>query len=116
MVCNTICCSRSPHGERGLELISAYIFRARAVSLPAWGAWVGIYKEAKKYGDYLVAPRMGSVGWNIYADTDSLHLVGRSPHGERGLEYDKTGVWCWIYAVAPRMGSVGWNTDAPFDV
>ena len=56
--------SRSPYGERGLE---CYIFVPvvkNEMSLPVWGAWVGI-----------------SMGTSSASNT-----LGRSPYGERGLE------------------------------
>ena len=57
------------------------------VSLPAWGAWVGISIGSCLGIQPLVAPRMGSVGWN----------------------YDKPIALEARDIVAPRMGSVGWN-------
>ena len=109
--------------RRSLELTS---------SLPAWGAWVGIPTKPDAPRCSLVAPRMGSVGWNIASAAMQSASSSRSPHGERGLEYlfwhhrdaeirslPAWGAWVGIVAlfglcpltrVAPRMGSVGWNS------
>ena len=98
---------RSPHGERGLKLLSKkQVDVSERASLPAWGAWIEIH--------------------NLRAG-DGAALC-RSPHGERGLKLvagrlrqpgrwslPAWGAWIEILAavgslcglvVAPRMGSV----------
>ena len=77
---------RSPHGERGLEFSFGGATSKADVSLPAWGAWVGIQRKPASHAIPPVAPRMGSVGWNIFTSREDRADIGRSPHGERGLE------------------------------
>ena len=88
--CIVIGRGRSPYGERGLELIMLERIFARR----------------------LVAPRLGSVGWNLLESNIWLDESSRSPHGERGLEYDEASEPVFAFGVAPRMGSVGGNPMA----
>ena len=57
----------------------------------------------------LVAPRMGSVGWNLFTFLGSGAIFGVAPRmGSVG--WNMTGVPELVdLIVAPRMGSVGWN-------
>ena len=55
------------------------------LSLPTRGAWIEIY----------------------YAnDEDRCNTDGRSPHGERGLKYERDARGGTRYIVAPHTGSV----------
>ena len=64
MIC-TLCCRRSPCGERGLKSEMSAIAALIAASLPVRGAWIEIQSPA-------VNVRMNH--------------TGRSPCGERGLK------------------------------
>ncbi len=55
-------------------------------SLPAWGAWIEISASTLKFFSRIVAPRMGSVDWNL-----------------------RMSMCAFAWAFAPRMGSVDWN-------
>ena len=77
---------RSPHGERGLESIGTCQGHREHLSLPAWGAWVGIPN---------LTPRL--------ATTTSLPAWGAWVGITNG------GCHRFDHQVAPRMGSVGWN-------
>ena len=69
IVCDaTICCSRSPHGERGLKSQLFLILQQVLLSLSSRRAWIEIMRC------------LISVFCN----------AGRSPHGERGLKYNLT--------------------------
>ncbi len=56
-----------------------------------------------------VAPRMGSVDWNPWASLWRWPGYRRSPHGERGLKFRWYHFADCCTEVAPRMGSVDWN-------
>ena len=86
LLCLTRGSSRSPHGERGLESLRCSPFLKDQSSLPAWGAWVGIRLYRMDIIKISVAPRMGSVGWNMREALRHHRHPRRSPHGERGLE------------------------------
>ena len=63
--------------------------------------------------EILVAPRMGSVGWNAFFVLQAMKSSLVAPRmGSVGWNnYGETGKV--IVRVAPRMGSVGWN---PWDI
>ena len=80
----SICCGRSPHGERGLKRLGRLFETGSALSLPARGAWIETVKVR------LIAGQSKS----------------RSPHGERGLKHSGHAGRSARRHVAPRTGSV----------
>ena len=79
--------SRSPCGERGLELSRSCVLDRMLMSLPMRGAWIGISFVMASGSSPEVAPHAGSVDWNKPAPRAALESHSRSPCGERGLEF-----------------------------
>ena len=100
---------RSPHGERGLKFYCIYIIHPLGVSLSSRRAWIEIklrfsiiisvasvalltesvdWNRTILFGDYgqKVALLTESVDWNIVKVNYNSAVLGRSPHGERGLK------------------------------
>ena len=61
-----------------------------AGSLPMRGAWIGIIFLFPIVYCGSVAPHAGSVDWNLGKFGGALIGAGRSPCGERGLEFTST--------------------------
>ena len=100
---------RSPHGERGLKLIFISYIINYTMSLSSRRAWIEIklrfsiiisvasvalltesvdWNRTILFGDYgqKVALLTESVDWNIVKVNYNSAVLGRSPHGERGLK------------------------------
>ena len=56
-----IAIGRTPHGVRGLKLLSVRALYANALSHPAWGAWIEMTRSRADSTPSPVAPRMGCV-------------------------------------------------------
>ena len=52
---------RALHGARGLKFVGLDLLAGRALSRPAWGAWIEIRPKWASVAACKVAPRMGRV-------------------------------------------------------
>ena len=100
---------RSPHGERGLEYKGRGTLSLLSIVAPRMGSVGWNSCSHLNIASQQVAPRMGSVGWNRAIREECGFSQRRSPHGERGLEWERYRCCSPQVPVAPRMGSVGWN-------
>ena len=73
--------SRSPCGERGLKCGRLPHEAAMGASLPVRGAWVEICRILFSSCVYPVAPRAGSVGWNLLHVGDGFFVVSLPVRG-----------------------------------
>ena len=77
---------RSPHGERGLKLSFVSCGNSYWLSLSSRRAWIEIFECEVKYYWWIVALLTESVDWNLLVALSPMYILGRSPHGERGLK------------------------------
>lgn len=82
-------------------------------SLPAWGAWIEIFRSFTA----LVSLDCRSPHGRAWVGMTTRCILStrsgcRSPHGKRGLESERHADVVVAIAVAPRIGSVGWNAGA----
>ena len=77
---------RSPHGERGLKSLRINGKDMGLPSLSSWRAWIEIYRNCLQLG--CVRSLSSWRAWIEIAiwSGSAPRLLGRSPHGERGLK------------------------------
>ena len=79
-------CRRSPHGERGLKYRKLDSATRSQSSLPTRGAWIEIHPSERSLHDRHGRSPHGERGLKFALIVASIESVSRSPHGERGLK------------------------------
>ena len=78
---------RSPHGERGLKYLYAYLYKRLLQSLSSRRAWIEIKGSIGNYESGVSLSSRRAWIEIIYAPAYTSPTFSRSPHGERGLKY-----------------------------
>ena len=75
-------------------------------SRPARGAWIEIVKSHTAHHAVLGRAPHGARGLKLSAMSVMLSSISRAPHGARGLKFFEVEVQLFISEVAPRTGRV----------
>ena len=97
---------RSPHGERGLKSLCYRRCERFEGSLPTRGAWIEIPDVQLAKKEQASLPTRGAWIEITKFYREQRDIMGRSPHGERGLKYHPRRREEPEMAVAPHTGSV----------